>query len=66
MKTTVTTKKQNYPWVGVDKRDGHVVLFFSDGAGVTLVGTATLHTGEIADYNEDLFTPCTITLSSEA
>lgn len=68
MKTTVTTKQtkeKTYPWVGVDKRDGHVVLFISEDWGVTLVGYESAEVDEKTTYYEDFYTPCTITLSSE-
>lgn len=68
MKTTVTTKQnkeKTYPWVGVDNSDGHVVLFTDEGWGVTLVACASHPVGSEVGYDEECYTPCTITLSSE-
>lgn len=68
MKTTVTTKQtkeKTYPWVGVDNSDGHVVLFAGGGWGVTLVKCEGSPVGSEEGYDEEFFTPCTVTLSSE-
>lgn len=68
MKTTVTTKKAGekaYPWVGINNSNGHVVLFLDRKWGVTLQTTVGHPIVGSDWHDETLYTPCTITLSSE-